>query len=124
MKKKKFVALLMVICLFVSMSVSTFAAEIQPRSAIPYGSFTIGAKSTKNFFFGGSYFSLTAYDTVTISYTSGQSSALQVYFHNSNTGTNTRVYSSYTPTTRVDGFFYMYNSSSSSVSVSNFTIRT
>lgn len=122
MKKKKFIALLLVISLVASMSVSAFAADIQPRSSISYGNTTLKSGGTYYLKLYGGNFTISANKTVSISYTPSKSGVIRVYFYNSDTGSATRVYSSYTPSSMVTGYFYMYNSSSTSVTVSGVSV--
>ena len=59
----------------------------------------------------------------TIKYSASPSGTISVYFHNISTGEDTRVYSTYRPSSTVRGYFYLYNHSSSSVYVSNISIQ-
>ena len=120
---KRMIAIIVSVCLLISMSVPAFAAEIQPRSTLNYGSFTLSAGGTRYLMNNDGNFIIRSGKTATISYTTSSSGSIKVYFHNSTTGTNTRVYSSYTPSSTVTGYFYIYNSSGSSVYLSNVSIQ-
>ena len=119
---KKIMALILSVYMLVSISMTATASEIQPRSSISYGSTTIGAGQSKYLYNNGGNFSISAGTTVTVNYSANPSGSIYVYFHNVNTGINTRIFSSYSPTRNVSGYFYLYNHSNSSVYVSGISV--
>lgn len=131
MKIKKTVGLCCMILLLCTMSpVSVLAASasepgstfaIQPYSTIQYGNFYLSGGGSYYFMNNGGNFSIRAGQTVSVTYNCSVS--LNLYFHNSSTGTNTRIFGSYTPNRLVTGFFYITNPTSTRVYVTNFSLK-
>lgn len=119
---KRLLTFILTACILVSASIPAMASNVQPRSSISYGSATIGAGQSKYLYHNGGNFSIAAGTTVTVNYSANPSETIYVYFHNVNTGINTRIFSSYTPGRSVRGYFYLYNHSNSSVYVSNVSV--
>ena len=127
MKKNKLIMLLTILCLCTLPSMSAFASAgenqmptIQPYSIINYGSFYLSGGGTRYLTDNGGNFIIQGGQTVSVTYNASVS--LNVYFHNSSTGRNTRIFTSYTPNSSVSGYFYITNPTSSSVYVSNVSV--
>lgn len=127
MKIKKIAALFTVVLLCSLTPMSALAASttestpsIQPYALINYGNFYLSGGATRLIRYNGANFSIRAGQTVSITYSSPV--ALNLYFHNSSTGTNTRVFGSYTPNRGVTGYFYITNPTNTTVYVTNMSV--
>ena len=119
--------MLMILCLCNFYSMLGLASEtsdslltIQPYSIINYGDFNINSGGTKYLTNNGGNFTIRSRQTVSVLYSA--SASLYIYFHNSSTGGNIRVFTSYTPNCDVVGYFYISNPNNTSVYVSNVSV--
>ena len=141
---KRFSKIIVTVLLVVSMiSASAMAAEpakdnpavataaVQPRSVLYFSNRTVSSGGTTSFTqSGGSQFVFTGGYTAKLSYDLNRSASVSVYFHNVSTGNDTHLYTgsstaktvSYTPTSRVSGYFYIKNNSGSSVTISDISL--
>ena len=120
---KRIMATILSVCMIFLFSIRADASEIQPRSILYYSSQTLASGETKNLKNNGGTFYLPYGTSITIRYSSNPSGTISVYFHDASTGEDTRVYSTYRPSSTVRGYFYLHNHSSSSVYVSNISIQ-
>ena len=121
-KAKKMIALLVMMCLLVSVNMSVRAASVQPRSLYTYASETLSPGGTKYLYRGGGYFYFSAGATVTVTYTANPSGNVRLYFYNVTTGLLTRISTTYTVPSTCTGYFYLHNVGSVNVYVSNISI--
>ncbi len=120
---KRIIAAILSVCMIFLFSVRAEASEVQPRAVLNYTNQTLSSGEVKNLKNNGEAFYLAAGSYATIKYSASPSGTISVYFHNISTGEDTRVYSTYRPSSTVRGYFYLYNHSSSSVYVSNISIQ-
>lgn len=132
---KKILTLLIALCFVMTVSVpalaeesvnTTVTNEIQTRASESYGSKVLNSGASYYF----SSHVLTSGKTVSISYTLNKAGAMQVYFHNSTTGNNIYIKTtygstgsaSYTASSRCSGYFYLKNASGTTITVNSATL--